>query len=138
MGEQKEVTMERVVNFLKDAETYYLATVDGDQPRVRPFGTANVFEGKLYIQTGKVKDVSKQIHANPKVEICAFKNGEWLRVAGTLVEDDRREAKQAMLDAYPSLQKMYSAADGNTEVFYFKDAVATFSSFTKEPETEKF
>lgn len=138
MGEQKEVTMERVVNFLKDAETYYLATVDGDQPRVRPFGTANVFEGKLYIQTGKVKDVSKQIHANPKVEICAFKNGEWLRVAGTLVEDDRREAKQAMLDAYPSLQKMYSADDGNTEVFYFKDAVATFSSFTKEPETEKF
>ena len=130
--------MERVVNFLKDAETYYLATVDGDQPRVRPFGTANVFEGKLYIQTGKVKDVSKQIHANPKVEICAFKNGEWLRVAGTLVEDDRREAKQAMLDAYPSLQKMYSADDGNTEVFYFKDAVATFSSFTKEPETEKF
>ncbi len=130
--------MERVVNFLKDAETYYLATVDGDQPRVRPFGTANVFEGKLYIQTGKVKDVSKQIHANPKVEICAFKNGEWLRVAGTLVEDDRREAKQAMLDAYPSLQKMYSADDGNTEVFYFKDAAATFSSFTKEPETEKF
>ena len=130
--------MERVVNFLKDAETYYLATVDGDQPRVRPFGTVNVFEGKLYIQTGKVKDVSKQIHANPKVEICAFKNGEWLRVAGTLVEDDRREAKQAMLDAYPSLQKMYSADDGNTEVFYFKDAVATFSSFTKEPETEKF
>ncbi len=130
--------MERVVNFLKDAETYYLATVDGDQPRVRPFGTANVFEGKLYIQTGKIKDVSKQIHANPKVEICAFKNGEWLRVAGTLVEDDRREARQAMLDAYPSLQKMYSADDGNTEVFYFKDAVATFSSFTKEPETEKF
>ena len=130
--------MERVVNFLKDAETYYLATVDGDQPRVRPFGTANVFEGKLYIQTGKIKDVSNQIHANPKVEICAFKNGEWLRVAGTLVEDDRREARQAMLDAYPSLQKMYSADDGNTEVFYFKDAVATFSSFTKGPETEKF
>ena len=111
--------MERVVNFLKEAETYYLATVEGDQPRVRPFGTAHVFEGKLYIQTGKVKDVSKQIHANPKVEICAFKNGEWLRVAGELVEDDRREARQSMLDAYPSLQNMYSADDGNTEVFYF-------------------
>ena len=101
--------MERVVNFLKEAETYYLATVEGDQPRVRPFGTAHIFEGKLYIQTGKVKDVSKQIHANPKVEICAFKNGEWLRVAGELVEDDRREARQSMLDAYPSLQNMYSA-----------------------------
>ncbi len=130
--------MERVVKFLKEAETYYLATVDGDQPRVRPFGTANVFEGKLYIQTGKVKDVSKQIHKNPKVEICAFKNGEWLRVAGELIEDERTEAKQAMLDAYPSLQGMYKADDGNTEVFYFTNATATFSSFTKEPETVKF
>ncbi len=130
--------MERAVKFLKEAETYYLATVDGDQPRVRPFGTVNVFEGKLYIQTGKAKAVSKQIHANPKVEICAFKNGEWLRVSGILVEDDRIEAKQAMLDAYPSLQGMYAADDGNTEVFYFKDAEATFSSFTKEPETIHF
>ena len=90
-----------------------MATVEGDQPRVRPFGTAHIFEGKLYIQTGKLKDVSKQIHANPKVEICAFKNGEWLCVAGELVEDDRREARQSMLDAYPSLQNMYSADDGN-------------------------
>ena len=130
--------MERVVKFLKEAETYYLATVDGDQPRVRPFGTVNVFEGKLYIQTGKVKEVSKQIHKNPKVEICAFKNGEWLRVAGELMEDERKEAKQAMLDAYPSLQGMYSADDGNTEVFYFTGATATFSSFTKEPETVRF
>lgn len=97
--------MERVEKFLKEAETYYLATVEGDQPRVRPFGTAHIFEGKLYIQTGKVKEVSKQIHANPKVEICAFKNGEWLRVAGELVEDDRREARQSMLDAYPSYRR---------------------------------
>ena len=135
---QEDYIMERVVQFLKEAETYYLATVEGDQPRVRPFGTAHIFEGKLYIQTGKVKDVSKQIHANPKVEICAFKNGEWLRVAGELVEDDRREARQSMLDAYPSLQNMYSADDGNTEVFYFKNATATFSSFTHEPEVVKF
>lgn len=135
---QEDYIMERVVQFLKEAETYYLATVEGDQPRVRPFGTAHIFEGKLYIQTGKVKNVSKQIHANPKVEICAFKNGEWLRVAGELVEDDRREARQSMLDAYPSLQNMYSADDGNTEVFYFKNATATFSSFTHEPEVVKF
>ncbi|MBP5385030.1 MAG: NimC/NimA family protein, partial [Lachnospiraceae bacterium] len=87
---------------------------------------------------GKVKDVSKQIHANPKVELCAFKNGEWLRVAGVLKEDDRREARQSMLDAYPTLQGMYSADDGNTEVFYFENAVATFSSFTKAPETVTF
>ena len=130
--------MEKVANFLKDAETYYLATVEGDQPRVRPFGTVNIFEGKLYIQTGKVKDVSKQLHANPKAEICAFKNGEWLRVACELVEDDRREARESMLDAYPSLKAMYSADDGNTEVFYIKNAKATFSSFTSAPETVEF
>ena len=130
--------MDKVLKFLKDAETYYLATVEGDQPRVRPFGTAHVFEGKLYIQTGKVKDVSKQLHQNPKAEICAFKNGEWLRVSGKLIEDDRHEARQSMLDAYPSLQKMYKADDGNTEVFYFEDATAIFSSFTHEPEVIKF
>ena len=130
--------MERTEKFLKEAGTYYLATVDGDQARVRPFGTINNFEGKLYIQTGKSKDVSKQIHANPKVEIGAFMNGEWLRVACTLVEDDRREARVAMLEAYPSLQNMYSADDGNTEVFYMKDATATFSAFTHAPEVEKF
>ena len=130
--------MEKLLQFLKEAETYYLATVDGDQPRVRPFGTIHLYEDKLYIQTGKVKDVSKQIHANPKVELCAFKGGEWLRVAGTLVEDESLEAKQSMLDAYPSLQGMYKADDGNTEVFYFKNAVATFSSFTAAPEVIEF
>ncbi|MCR5144656.1 MAG: pyridoxamine 5'-phosphate oxidase family protein [Lachnospiraceae bacterium] len=130
--------MERVEKFLKEAQTYFLATVDGDQPRVRPFGTIHIFEGKLYIQTGKVKDVSKQIHANPKVEICACKGAEWLRVAGELVEDDRVEAKVSMLDAYPDLKQMYSAEDENTEVFYLKNAVATFSSFTAEPEVVKF
>ena len=130
--------MQRVVDFLKEAGTYYLATIDGDRPRVRPFGTVNVFEGKLYIQTGKVKDVSKQIHANPKVEICAFKDADWVRISGELVEDDRREARVSMLEAYPSLQGMYSADDGNTEVFYLKNATATFSSFTKAPETIEF
>lgn len=130
--------MERAAKFLQDAGTYYLATAEGGQPRVRPFGTAHIFEGKLYIQTGKVKSVSKQIHANPKVEVCAFKDGEWLRIAGELVEDDRREARQSMLDAYPSLKNMYSADDGNTEVFYFQNATATFSSFTHEPEEVRF
>lgn len=130
--------MKRVEQFLKDAGVYYLATLDGDQPRVRPFGTAHIFEGKLYIQTGKVKDVSKQIHANPKVEICAFKDGEWLRICCQLAEDDRREARQSMLDAYPSLRGMYSEDDGNTEVFYIKNATATFSSFTKAPEVVEF
>ena len=130
--------MERVCQFLKDARTYYLATVEGDQPRVRPFGTAHIFEGKLYIQTGKVKPCSKQIAANPKVEVCAFHEGTWLRIAGELVEDDRMEAKKSMLDAYPHLRGMYDEKDGNTQVLYFKHAVATFASFTAAPETVEF
>ena len=130
--------MERVAKFLKEAGTYYLATVDGDQPRVRPFGTVNIFDGKLYIQTGKVKDVAKQIAANPKVEISAFKDGTWIRLAGKLVEDDRREARVSMLDAYPDLKAMYDPDDGNTVVYYFEDATATFCSFTAPPEVVKF
>ena len=126
--------MEKVYDFIKACRIYYLATIDGDQARVRPFGTIDMFEGKLYIQTGKVKDVSKQIHANPKVEISCFNGEKWLRLAGTLVEDERIEAKEHMLDSYPDLKAMYSADDGNTEVFYFKDAKATFSSFTEAPE----
>jgi uncharacterized pyridoxamine 5'-phosphate oxidase family protein len=130
--------MQRVCNFLKEAGVYYLATVEGDQPRVRPFGTAHIFEGKLYIQTGKVKPTSRQIAANPKVEISAFHNGTWIRIAGELVEDDRIEAKKSMLDAYPNLRGMYDENDGNTQVLYFKNAVATFSSFTAAPETVTF
>ena len=130
--------LERVCAFLKESGTYYLATAEGDQPRVRPFGTANLFEGKLYIQTGKSKDVSKQIAANPKVELCAFHKGSWLRVAGTLVNDDRVEAKRDMLDHYPDLKQMYSAEDSNTQVLYLQDATATFSSFTAPPETLRF
>lgn len=130
--------IERVCAFLKECGVYYLATTEGEQPRVRPFGTANLFEGKLYIQTGKSKDVSRQIAMNPKVELCAFKDGVWLRVAATLVNDDRIEAKKDMLNHYPSLQQMYSAEDDNTQVLYLKDAAATFSSFTSAPETLRF
>ena len=130
--------MERVCKFLKDAGVYYLATTQGDQPRVRPFGTVNIFDGKLYIQTGKVKPCSHQILENPKVEISAFHQGTWIRLAGELVEDDRTEARRSMLDAYPNLREMYDENDGNTQVFYFKNAVATFFSFTAAPETVKF
>ena len=130
--------MERVCNFLKDAGVYYLATVENDQPRVRPFGTAHIFEGRLYIQTGKVKPTSRQLLANPKAEICAFHKGTWVRIAGELVEDDRLEAKKSMLDAYPNLRGMYDENDGNTQVFYFRNAVATFSSFTAAPEQVTF
>lgn len=130
--------MKRVCEFLKNAEVYYLATVEGDQPRVRPFGTAHIFDGKLYIQTGKAKPVSKQLAANPKAEICAFKDGKWLRLAGELVEDDRMEARKSMLDAYPNLRAMYNENDDNTQVLYFKHAVATFSSFAAPSETIEF
>lgn len=130
--------MQRVYEFLKAAGTYYLSTVESDQPRVRPFGTIHIFEGKLYIQTGKAKPVSKQIAANPRVEICAFMGGTWLRLSGTLIEDNRVEARKSMLDAYPELRRMYDENDGNTQVLYFKDATATFSSFTASPETVRF
>ena len=130
--------MNRVYDFLKAAGTYYLATAEGDQPRVRPFGTVDLFEGKLYFQTGKIKDVSRQIHANPKIEICAFKDGAWLRVAASAYADDRIEAQEHMLESYPMLKGMYKAGDGNTEVFYLKDATATFSSFGGAPETVTF
>jgi len=130
--------IEKVCQFLDEAGTYYLATAEGDQPRVRPFGTALLYRGRLYIQTGKVKSVSKQIAANPKVELCAFKDGRWLRLAGELVNDDDRAAKAAMLDKMPSLKAMYSADDDNTQVLYFKNAVATFSSFTEAPEVIRF
>ena len=130
--------MKEVYDFLKNAETYYLATMDGNQPRVRPFGSVDIFDGKLYIQTGKVKAVAKQIAANPKVELCAFKDGRWLRITGELVEDDRREAKKHMLDSYPVLRRMYSEDDGNTLVLYFKNATAVFSSFTEAPKTIRF
>ena len=130
--------IEKVCRFLEEAGTYYLATVEGDQPRVRPFGTILLAKDRLYIQTGKVKDVSKQLAANPKAEICAFMDGTWLRVAGELVLDDDREARVSMLDAYPQLKAMYDPDDGNTAVFYFKDATATFSSFTAAPETINF
>ena len=130
--------MEKVCEFLKSAGVYYLATVEGDQPRVRPFGTAHIFDGKLYIQTGKVKPVSRQLAANPKCEICAFKDGVWLRVAAELVEDDRAEAKKSMLDDYSDLRAMYDENDDNTQVLYLKNAVATFSSFGGAPETYEF
>ena len=130
--------MKDTYEFLKSAGVYYLATVEGDQPRVRPFGTVDIFEGHLYIQTGKKKEVARQLAANPKAEICAFKDGTWLRLSGTLVEDDRREAKKHMLDSYPELRAMYNEDDGNTMVLYFKYATAVFSSFTAPPRTVKF
>jgi uncharacterized pyridoxamine 5'-phosphate oxidase family protein len=130
--------VQEVHDFLKKCGTYYLATVEGDQPRVRPFGTCHLFEGKLYIQTGKVKAVSKQLAANPRVEICAWDGDQWLRVQATVVDDPRVEAKQSLLDAYPELKRMYSATDDNTQVLYLKDAVATFSSFTAPPRVIEF
>jgi len=130
--------MKEVQEFLKDCGVYYLATMDGDQPRVRPFGTAEIFEDHLYIQTGKSKNVSKQISQNPNVELCAFKDGKWIRVTGKLIRDDRIEAKKDMLDKNPNLRGMYNENDDNTEVLYFENGEATISSFTEPPKTIKF
>ena len=126
--------LQKVLEFLDSAETYYLATVEDDQPRVRPFGTALVYNDKLYIQTGKVKAVSKQLAKNPKAEICAFKNGTWVRISGELVEDDNREVKTLMLNKMPVLRNMYNEDDGNMQMLYFKSAKVVFASFTSAPE----
>ena len=130
--------MEEVREFLKECGVYYLATVDGDKPKVRPFGTAEIFENHLYIQTGKKKDVFKQIEKNPFVELCGFHDGKWIRVSGELVADDRVEAKKDMLDKNPNLRGMYNELDDNTIVLYFKNGVATISSFTEPPKTINF
>ena len=130
--------IEKVYQFLDEAGTYYLATVEGDQPRVRAFGTVLLRDGRIYIQTGKSKAVSQQIGVNPKVEICAFKDGRWLRVAGILENDDNRDVKVAMLEKMPTLKAMYNPDDGNMQMLYFKCGKATFSSFTEAPETVEF
>jgi len=129
--------MKEIYEFLKNAGTYYIATVDENKPKVRPFGTIEIFEDKLYIQTSKKKDVFKQISLNPNVEICAFLNGKWIRLAGKLVVDDRVEAKRHMLDCYPNLKGMYSETDSNTAVLYFESATATIYSFTDEAKVIK-
>jgi len=130
--------MKEIQEFLKEAEVYYLATIDGDKPRVRPFGTAEIFEDHLYIQTGKKKDVYKQIEMNPNVELSAFKDGKWIRVSGKLIPDDRVEAKKDMLDKNPTLRGMYDENDDNTIVLYFENGVATISSFTEAPRVIEF
>ncbi len=130
--------MKEVYDFLKKAGTYYLATVDGDTPKVRPFGTIDLFEGKLYIQTGKKKDVAKQMKANPKIEICAMLDGKWIRVSANAYLDENIEAQKHMLAGYPELASMYQPGDGNNEVYYLKDGIATICSFTEAPKTIKF
>ena len=105
---------------------------------MRPFGTINLFEGRLYIQTGKKKDIFKQINANPKVELSAFDGETWIRVAATLVEDNRTETQESMLAAYPELRGMYAVNDGNSVVHYLKDVTATFYTFNGEPRKVKF
>lgn len=139
-NEKNKQTIEDVCNFLQQCGTYYLATVENEQPRVRPFGTAAIYENRLYIQTGKRKNVAKQMAANPRVEICAYDQpkGEWIRIEAFVVPDERIEAKQFMLDQYPALKPMYSATDDNTLVLYLSDITATFYSFEKEPKIIKF
>lgn len=130
--------MQEVYEFLKKCGTYYLATEEDGQPRVRPFGTIDLFDGRLTIQTGKVKEVSRQMLRNPRVELCAFDGERWLRLAATAVEEPRLEAQKHMLDAYPSLQSMYQPGDGNTQIFALEGVTATFSSFTEASRTVKF
>ena len=130
--------MEEIREFLKKCGVYYLATIDNNMPRVRPFGTIEIYDNHLYIQTGKSKNVSKQISVNPNVELCGFFENKWIRVSGRLISDDRIEAKKYMLDSNPSLRSMYNEYDSNTEVLYFESGIATIYSFTEVPKIIKF
>ena len=131
--------MKEVYDFLKNCGVYYLATVEGDQPRVRPFGTVELFENKLYLQTGKIKAVAQQMKTNPKIEISAMsQDGRWIRISAEAVLDDNIKAQEHMLDAYPNLKAMYKAGDGNTEVYYLKNAIAQICSFTESPREIQF
>lgn len=123
--------MEEVYAFLKACGTYYLATMDGNQPRVRPFGTVDLYNGQLTIQTGRKKDVAQQMLTNPQIELCAFDGQRWLRLAAKAVEIPEVAAQEHMLDAYPNLRSMYAPGDGNTMIFALAEATATFSSFTE-------
>jgi uncharacterized pyridoxamine 5'-phosphate oxidase family protein len=129
---------QEVFDFIQKKGVFYIATMDGDQPRVRPFGALHIFEGKMYIITGHVKRVAKQLAQNPKAEICAQGDNEWIRVAATMVEDERVEAKKAVLDAHPNLRSMYNENDDNIAVYYFTDATATISSFSGDQKTLNF
>lgn len=132
------MNLERIQEFLKNSGVFYLATMDNDQPRVRPFGIAEIINDRLYVITGLKKEVAKQMLANPKVEICAMKNDEWIRISGEVEHDDNVESEKEMLNRHEELSGMYQPGDGNTAVFYFKNGQATISSFTKEPEIIKF
>lgn len=130
--------MQHIYEFLNAAGIYYLATSEGGQPHLRPFGTVHIFDGKLCFQTGRAKAVSRQLHANPKLEICAMSGHDWLRLEATAVEDDRREARVSMLEAYPGLKTLYSPDDGNCEVWYLRNASATIFRANGETETHRF
>lgn len=127
--------MKKALEFLQESRTFYLATTEGDQPRVRPFGAVFEYEGKLYIVTNNKKECFKQMLENPKVEISAMNKGKWIRLAGEVAHDDRREVKELALETIPSLKSMYSIEDGIFAVLYFTKGTATISSFTGEPET---
>lgn len=130
--------MKEVYAFLKEAGTYYLATMDKDRPRVRPFGTVDIFEDKLYIQTSLSKAVAKQMLKNPNVEISAMVGGKWIRLSAIAVLDENIAAQEHMLEGYPDLRAMYQPGDGNTAVFYLKDATAVICSFTEAPKVITF
>lgn len=125
--------MNEVQAYLKECGAFFIATNEGDQPRVRPFGVSEIINGRLYIMTGKVKDVFKQLDKNGKFEICAMKpsGAEWMRLEGTLVNDDTLAVKEEFLNRNESLKSMYKADDGNMAVLFVTNATASFFSFTE-------
>jgi len=136
----RQANMEEVQAYLKECGTFFIATVDGDQPRVRAFGVSEIIDGRLYIMTGKVKDVYKQMAKNGKFEICALKKSgsEWMRLSGTLVNDETLAVKEEFLNRNEGLKSMYKADDDNMAVLYITNATARFCSFTEQERKVNF
>ena len=130
--------MQKIYKFLKDARIYYLATSDGVQPRVRPFGTINLYDGRLYILTSKKKSVSQQLHQNPKIEISAYLHPRWLRLEASVVEDNGFDARMSMLNAYPELSEVFPYDDENNELWFLRNVSAGIYEYGKDTEFHKF
>ena len=130
--------MNRVVEELKKVKIFYIATVEDDQPRVRPFSSIAEFESNAYICTGKHKEIYSQISKNPKIELSGmYDGGTWLRVSATLELDERIEAQEAVLNDPTGPSQLYKPNDGRFVVYKLTNVKALKYNFYAAPEEIK-
>jgi len=132
-------TLTKIYDFLHEAKRFFVATVDKDKPRVRPFGSYMIYDGKLYFSTADTKPFWRQIIENPNIEICACDGeGGWLRIEAKANPDRRKVVKEAMLRQNPRLQQIYEAHGKHVALFYITNATAAFENLKGEKEVFKF